>query len=65
MFLIYYLINLLSNLLINPLRDQHSEVYEDLYNSSGSSEAMEALKGQINDMIDESETSEYEIGKVT
>ena len=45
--------------------EKFCEVYEELYNSSGSSEAMEALKGQINDMIDESETSEYEIGKVT
>ena len=45
--------------------DKFCEVYEEIYNSSGSSEAMEVLKGQINNMIEESETSEYDIGKVT
>ena len=40
-------------------------VYEELYNSSESSEAMSVLKDQLNDMIQGSDTSGHEVDKIT
>ena len=45
--------------------EKFCEVYEDLYNSSGSDEALETIKHQIKDLVANCEDGEDEIIKVT
>ena len=40
-------------------------VYEELYNSSESSEALSVLKDQLNDMIQGSDTTGHEVDKIS
>ena len=45
--------------------EKFCEVYEELYNSSGSSEALEDIKQHLQELIEESDSSEHEIFKIT
>ena len=45
--------------------EKFCEVYEELYNSSGSSEALEEIKNHLQELIAESDGAEHEIFKIT
>ena len=45
--------------------EKFCDVYEELYNSSGSEEALEEIKGQINDLIVGSDSGQSEVLKIT
>ena len=45
--------------------EKFCEVYEDLYNSAGSDEALDRIKRQLRDLIDNSEGGEDEVIKIT